>query len=1003
MASDRARISYDPTRAWRSVVAQQGRVSLEADLNEASSIAQEGRRAEIIDIVGPTGTPDDGYKVSHGALGDVVVGVGTLYLGGWRLELDKPLHASAQPDWLDQSPHKFLKGHEAVLLRATEQEVGAVEDPTLREVALGGPDTAARTRLLQHVLRFPVKADDCRGAAKEVAAELKKEGLTVDPHSLQLLSSARLEVGFVPPDPPPGPCDPPAQGGYLGADNQLIRVTVTDYDPATKKGKLLWGYNNASFLYRASTSAADTLVLASDPLDSEHEPKVGQPVEVLRTRVALGGDNYVAAPVGEIRVLTAPYQPDPRTVTLPSALPAEYVNDPNGPLFVRLWRAEVDFTSGQPAVLDPSGIEVTVTLDALPTLAGRPFWTFSVRPSTPVKVYPSRYADAPQPPEGPRQWLCELAVISWRGRTLELLDDCRIPFLPLTKLKNDGCCSIVAGPEHLSTTHGLQNLIDQAMRQGGRTVSLRPGLYELKQPLVLGPQHAGLVLEGCSDGAVLQADAKASELFADGLIVMQEANEVTLRNLRLELPLVRIGGIDNRRIKEAGGTYVSIGVMAVHCAELRIEDCLFRYHLPPEENLIALGIYARSECWGLELRRNSFLHDEDYERGTTAERFLIGYGLTPDTRQTKYRDVITRGASITHGDSGAQPDARLENALIVNNRFQGLTAAVLVMARMGLIECVSNRVRDCLGGFFFFSSNLGATLELARRVEGGDDLQVEAGFRASVNLELLYLAANLGAWIPLPPPLASSGTGRKPITITKKALGLMMTELRKRAHEAMIPASEVKTKAAEATDQPAAPEAPAPAAPLEEVSVKTFAQDRSEYFNHVIGVAAQAHLLGVTARPVLHIKDNDIEAVGLMPRKATSKSRGTLPAGGEIVGGVHQLAPVELALAGINVVFEYGDDDAELLAQGNRVRMASQSAPAAGVLASTNAVATGNMFIQSGGPLNRSAVCFTLIGSLDDNCRIDVMANLVRGTSVILPHRGSSLDTSSWEFLNAIG
>ena len=39
MASDRARISFDPTRDYRTVLAQQGRVTLEADVNEAGLIA----------------------------------------------------------------------------------------------------------------------------------------------------------------------------------------------------------------------------------------------------------------------------------------------------------------------------------------------------------------------------------------------------------------------------------------------------------------------------------------------------------------------------------------------------------------------------------------------------------------------------------------------------------------------------------------------------------------------------------------------------------------------------------------------------------------------------------------------------------------------------------------------------------------------------------------------------------------------------------------------------
>jgi len=35
MASDRGRVTYDERRQYRAVVAQQGRVTLEADVNEA--------------------------------------------------------------------------------------------------------------------------------------------------------------------------------------------------------------------------------------------------------------------------------------------------------------------------------------------------------------------------------------------------------------------------------------------------------------------------------------------------------------------------------------------------------------------------------------------------------------------------------------------------------------------------------------------------------------------------------------------------------------------------------------------------------------------------------------------------------------------------------------------------------------------------------------------------------------------------------------------------------
>ena len=50
MTSDRARLSYDPGRRYHGVIAQQGRVSLEADWNEAQAIAGAELQARTLDL-----------------------------------------------------------------------------------------------------------------------------------------------------------------------------------------------------------------------------------------------------------------------------------------------------------------------------------------------------------------------------------------------------------------------------------------------------------------------------------------------------------------------------------------------------------------------------------------------------------------------------------------------------------------------------------------------------------------------------------------------------------------------------------------------------------------------------------------------------------------------------------------------------------------------------------------------------------------------------------------
>jgi len=103
MGADRARVSYNPRQQYRSVVMQQGRVTLEADWNESQAIVGEQLRHETLDIIGPAGTPDDGYEiVVTGTVPappfDFTVSAGTMYVGGVRLVLDAAVQYSNQSD-----------------------------------------------------------------------------------------------------------------------------------------------------------------------------------------------------------------------------------------------------------------------------------------------------------------------------------------------------------------------------------------------------------------------------------------------------------------------------------------------------------------------------------------------------------------------------------------------------------------------------------------------------------------------------------------------------------------------------------------------------------------------------------------------------------------------------------------------------------------------------------------------------------------------------------------
>jgi hypothetical protein len=720
MSSDRARVSYDPRRQYRSVVAQQGRVTLDADVNEAQEIAGEILRTETIDIVGPSGTPDDGYKVAAvpgDTTRDFAVGAGTMYVGGERVTLPAAVKYTTQTEWLDRagdplwaSPPQAASATEFIYLFLREQEVSAVEDTALREVALGGPDTAQRKRLLQRIVRLPVNADTCVTALQAAQAAWSAAGANFDAATMMLRSPATLKVALLNQPTTGTVCEPQAQGGYIGADNQLIRVQISHCDANKSSGRLVWSRDNASFLHRlkpVDPANPALLHLMTTPVDAYHAPRANHPVEVLRCAVPLSDDpaigplnrDYVAAHTGVISTPALGLAAD-QSLTLPAALPAEYQGG-SAPLFLRLWEEELPFTSGTPVTLTGTGLQVVIDLhNSAGSFTVGQFWMFAARPNTPAEVYPHRYLFAPQPPEGPRLWVCPLATIGWQQQTLKLLDDCRNPFDNLVELtkRHDGCCGVVITPGEVGGGAGLQALIDKLAGQKA-TVSLMPGRYELPQPLMLFDKHSELTIEGCHDGAVLSARADAEDNFVLGIVQLLGVNNLTLRRLRFHMPLAH-----PPLPKDFPPLAASIGVLAVHCADLRIEECLFRFRLTTDIDLYAAGIFATSECWNLSVERNRFLHDDEYERAEKPKRFLVGLLATAGFPPPEF--TRKKGQPTLAGNKTDAVAILLDNARITRNEFAGLTMAVYARAEIGRVFCDDNIVHGCDGGFYFATTDL---------------------------------------------------------------------------------------------------------------------------------------------------------------------------------------------------------------------------------------------------------------------------------------------------------
>lgn len=961
MTIDRARNSYDATRDWRAVLAQQGRVTLEADINEQTKITGEERRREAIDVIGPVGSPDGGYAVSVSSDGgDVLIGPGTLYLGGWRATLPPPAMATAsQPGWLDMPPWPAPTGNQSVALLRIEQTVIAVEDTALLEVALGGPDSAGRLRLLQHVLRIPTTAATCLDAATGLAEYAKTNGQVYDQATGELTSTARLEVAPVNVPTTPGPCDPPAQGGYLQADNQMIRVAVTQYDPTSRQGTLVWGWNNASFLYRATLGPNNVLTFLADPVDPDHQPQQGQAVEILRCTVDLGdgdrstagGGNFIAAGSGVIMTLAAGqgYNSASRQLTLPGNLQPPYTTDGARPLFVRLWQAQVAFSAGTAVTLGDTGLSVTITNPPLPGAIGaRPFWQFAVRPSTPAQVYPQRYLTAGQPPDGPRQFLAELGVVGWSAGKFSLIADCVPPFVPLTK-QPTGCCAVVLGPADVTGRGGLQAVVD-SLKGSPAVVSLRPGTYTLTAPLVLGPQHAGLVLEGCSGGVILQAATADVATFLYGMIVMQNVSNITLRRLDLTIPAVTTVPTFT-----AAGATTLVGLGIAGAQSLTIEDCTFALDQATATSS-GSGIFAIGALSNIVVRRSTFSC-----AATVSGAELTGFA------------VLTSTGNAT---------TTLDAAHIDECQFLNLLIGVLSYAQLGLVRCTGNVITGTVTGFLFSEANLGATNSFVKQAQTIDTGTANASLAEAVNAG--YKVATLTDVVNKAAPIIAklSPTSAAPTisSVAQQALSAQYLATGQTAFTGLTAMREQDLAARVAPGATVASEAAAVAPPP------------------TVNAAA-----AVSAKPVFQLSEAALNAVDTIAVAAETAAPALTPAlrfdGNEVMLAATTGTPG----VGLAVVLAVGGQPGSVMVNSNRILVPNGNTSACVLLFPTAATVIGNLFSQLA-PASQNTAAAPTLGVLSEreSRYLQIAGNISHPTDTISPTRTAPSATGSWEFLNTV-
>jgi hypothetical protein len=557
-AKDISRYLFQPQKRYSGVRMQQGRVILDSDWNESELIDDEELRCTRLEILCSKGTSNAGFLVGDviGATKsvptepganvlpsketyDFTLESGSFYLGGLRFEVTPGIEERflVQTDWLqmdstlDALPERptvaeltnadgsFSERHDLVYLRGWEQCVTAVEDSELRERALGGPDTSVRIRRMRRVEVLASVPTCCEEAFAALKTELVGDDTAhvFDDTDCGLRSGARLTVTFGAEGITEDPCKPQVTAGFLGAENQAIRVQLTAAD------RFIWGYDNASPFYRVQVESDGVenvkIKFLNLPPDQASQPLKGQAVEILSWSAILPNQEKISRMQGHLATVSTSYDPEDGTLTIATPIPQEWLDwmdgrpeyqserDPVGRkkyFYLRLWTGgsgdaaapDHEFTPGNAKTLQGSGLQVTFSEHGL----RGDYWIIAARPNTPDIVVPWELMKA-APPAGPHFFFAPLALIRWTvgslpDQSLEIipaLQDCRARFRPLCEV--GGCTTVTVGDGR--STRGDFDSIEAAIAylpDNGGQIQLLTGVHEANVRIV---GRRNIVIKGC--------------------------------------------------------------------------------------------------------------------------------------------------------------------------------------------------------------------------------------------------------------------------------------------------------------------------------------------------------------------------------------------------------------------------------------------------------------------------------------------------------------------------
>ncbi|MCA1632196.1 MAG: DUF6519 domain-containing protein [Acidobacteria bacterium] len=479
MAGDISRDTFDPAKHFSRVLMQQGRVLLDADWNEQTAIHLHYLRTLAADLIGPAAGPRDdcGFRIEapNRFVGDdetdtrdgefprrtrgeeilkdedgggprprprppveaprnFLIGAGRYYVEGILCENDFPVfytrpekgHAPVQPDWPADELENGLTY--LVYLVAWERDVNALEDESIREVALGahGPDTATRAKVV-----WQVKAEEWDASLDGISAiELpRREQWRKQLEKWRPANRGRLKAKADEADDPNAatPCIISPDARYRGAENQLYRVEIHRGGMVADGATFKWSRENASVNLPVRTVSGNQVTLEYLGRDARLGLQIGDLVE-------LADEDYSSGNRAEPLLRITDIDPAEMIVTLSDTPASVFTGTDERPIILRRWDGAGSIKEVAGGSANWVELEDGVKIQFQPGGSYRTgdFWRIPARTATGDVEWPGPVGQPEaRPPHGIEHHYAPLARIRVEDAEVTVETDLRLIFAPL--------------------------------------------------------------------------------------------------------------------------------------------------------------------------------------------------------------------------------------------------------------------------------------------------------------------------------------------------------------------------------------------------------------------------------------------------------------------------------------------------------------------------------------------------------------------------------------------